>query len=159
MQGARPFGNRLLQFFHRFLIYDTRVTKAGSRCKLACKRILGLMTRPDRSIKAGWQSRDMRLSAKSQEADASLLAGGFSAWWPAKKLRKPFSDSRSSFLLMVIEYLQIVHSIASQYFLHFFIRMQVFLHNLNILLQLLLHGLRADRPVPEPAARLHPDIQ
>ena len=25
MQGARPFDNRLLQFFHKFLIYDSMI--------------------------------------------------------------------------------------------------------------------------------------
>ena len=51
------------------------------------------------------------------------------------------------------------HLFILQYSLYFFIEAQSFLRNLNILSQLLLRGLRADRPVPEPAARLHPDIR
>ena len=45
MQGARPFGNRLLQFFHRFLIYAPIGQKAFHPHELAHMWVKDFLTR------------------------------------------------------------------------------------------------------------------
>ena len=68
--------------------HPAQAKKSKSRRKLACRRRFDFLTRPDRSIKVGCQSHDMRLSGRI----VGVRSTEQSCWHPAQGHRKNINN-------------------------------------------------------------------